>query len=90
VPLRSAASAIEPAASPVTATSANRPIGPNSRWSGAMNAGSAATSSRAIQRSWPGSLVRIRVSAATSASMMMRAVTASGWTREETLISTGT
>ena len=50
-----------------------------------MNAGSAATSSSAIQRSWLTSLVAMRVSAATRASMTMRAVTASGWTRACTL-----
>jgi hypothetical protein len=90
VPLMSAAAAMDPAASPVTATSANRPTGAAIRWSGAMNAGNAATNSSAIQRSSLTSLVAMRVSAATRASMTMRAVTASGWIRAGTLAEIGT
>ena len=75
---RSAAAAIEPAASPVMMTSANRPSGPRIRWSGAMNAGSAAITRSAIQRSSATSRVAITVSAATSASMIARAAEASG------------
>ena len=90
VPARSAAAATDPAASPVTATSANRPSGAAIRWSGAMNAGNAATSSSAIQRSSPTSLVTMRVRAATRASMTMRPVTASGWTRAGMLAEIGT